>query len=70
MTEPSADAAAVRSEIAPTGTLRVGLNMSNFLLTRKEYRTNTVTPEQVNEVLLVARWFRMKPAELNRTTRV
>ena len=43
---------------------------ARVLLTRKEYRTNTVTPEQVNEVLLVARWFRMKPAELNRTTRV
>ena len=32
MTQPSA---AVRSELAPTGTLRVALNMSNFLLTRK-----------------------------------
>ena len=40
------------------------------LLTRKEYRTTTVTPEQVNEVLLVARWFRTKPAELNHTIRV
>ncbi len=39
------------------------------LLTRKEYRTRTVTPEQVNEVLLVARWFRTKPAELNHTIR-
>jgi ABC-type amino acid transport substrate-binding protein len=28
--------ATVRSEIAPTGTLRVGLNMSNFLLTRTD----------------------------------
>jgi excinuclease ABC subunit C len=40
------------------------------LLTKKEYRTTTVTPEQVNEVLLVARWFRTKPAELNHTIRV
>ena len=33
MSEPFS---AVRSELAPTGKLRVGLNMSNFLLTRKE----------------------------------
>lgn len=33
MPEPSA---AARSELAPTGKLRVGLNMSNFLLTRTE----------------------------------
>ena len=30
---------AVRSEIAPTGTLRVGVNMSNFLLTRTDEAT-------------------------------
>ena len=30
---------ALRSEIAPTGTLRVGLNMSNFLLTRTDEAT-------------------------------
>ena len=36
MPEPSA---AVRSELAPTGTLRVGLNMSNFLLTRTDEAT-------------------------------
>lgn len=30
---------ALRSEIAPTGTLRVGLNMSNFLLTRTDAET-------------------------------
>ena len=36
MPEPSA---AVRSELAPTGTLRVGLNMSNFLLTRTDAAT-------------------------------
>lgn len=30
---------ALRSEIAPTGTLRVGLNMSNFLLTRTDAAT-------------------------------
>ena len=33
MSQPSA---AVRSELAPTGTLRVGVNMGNFLLTRRE----------------------------------
>ena len=33
VTQPSA---AVRSDLAPTGTLRVGVNMGNFLLTRKE----------------------------------
>jgi excinuclease ABC subunit C len=37
------------------------------LLTRRERHTTTVSPEQVNEVLLVARWFRVKPAELERT---
>jgi polar amino acid transport system substrate-binding protein len=31
--------ATLRSEIAPTGTLRVGLNMSNFLLTRTDAAT-------------------------------
>jgi polar amino acid transport system substrate-binding protein len=31
--------AAVRSELAPTGKLRVGLNMSNFLLTAKDPAT-------------------------------
>src|ERR1700704_3395377 len=30
---------AVRSELAPTGKLRVGLNMSNFLLTAKDPAT-------------------------------
>ncbi|MBM3356124.1 MAG: ABC transporter substrate-binding protein [Betaproteobacteria bacterium] len=33
MAEPSA---AVRSELAPTGRLRVGINLSNFLLTAKD----------------------------------
>src|SRR5687767_197984 len=36
MAQPSA---AVRSELAPTGKLRVGLNMSNFLLTRTDSAT-------------------------------
>lgn len=36
MTEPSA---AARSELAPTGTLRVGINLSNFLLTRTDPST-------------------------------
>ena len=31
--------AALRSEFAPTGTLRVGLNMSKFLLTRTDAAT-------------------------------
>src|SRR5688572_16207723 len=53
MTEPSAAAAAVRSEIAPTGTLRVGLNMSNFLLTRKDpgaSEPNGVAPDLGREL--------------------
>ena len=36
MPEPSAQ---VRSELAPTGTLRLGFNMSNFLLTRTDKET-------------------------------
>jgi polar amino acid transport system substrate-binding protein len=36
MTEPSS---AARSELAPTGTLRVGINLSNFLLTRTDPKT-------------------------------
>lgn len=36
MTQPSA---AARSELAPTGKLRVGINLSNFLLTRTDSRT-------------------------------
>ena len=36
MTEPSS---AVRSELAPTGALRVGINLSNFLLTRTDPNT-------------------------------
>lgn len=36
MTEPSS---AIRSELAPTGTLRVGINLSNFLLTRTDPKT-------------------------------
>lgn len=36
MTESSS---AARSELAPTGTLRVGVNMSNFLLTRTDEAT-------------------------------
>ncbi|HET9441263.1 MAG TPA: UvrB/UvrC motif-containing protein [Longimicrobiales bacterium] len=35
------------------------------LLTRRERHTTTVTAEQVNEVLLIARWFRLKPDQLN-----
>ena len=33
---------AARSELAPTGTLRVGLNMSNFLLTAKDPATGEI----------------------------
>ena len=36
MAEPSA---AARRELTPTGTLRVGVNMSNFLLTRTDEKT-------------------------------
>ena len=35
------------------------------MLKRREPATTTVTPEQVNEVLLVARWFRIRPEQLN-----
>ena len=35
------------------------------ILSRRERSTATIGPEEVNEVLLVARWFRLKPAELN-----
>ena len=37
------------------------------LLARRDRSTATVSPEVVNEVLLIARWFRLKPAELNNT---
>jgi excinuclease ABC subunit C len=50
--------------------LEMLLERGRQLLTKKEYRTTTVTPEQVAEVLLVARWFRTKPAELNNTIRI
>ena len=40
------------------------------LLTRRERVTTTVTPEQVNQVLLIARWFRLKPDRLNHCERV
>ena len=40
------------------------------LLTKREHVTTTITPEQVNEVLLVARWFRLKPDQLNACERV
>jgi len=36
MSDPSA---AVRSELAPTGTLRVGINLGNFLLTANDSKT-------------------------------
>lgn len=36
---PSVPLAAVRGELAPTGTLRAGLNFSNFLLTGKDPET-------------------------------
>ena len=40
------------------------------LLTRREHMTTTITPDQVNEVLLIARWFRLKPDQLNACERV
>lgn len=45
----SADGAALRAE-------------AKRLLEKRDYRTS-VTPEEVNEVLLVARWFRLRPQE-------
>jgi len=34
---------ALRSELAPTGTLRVGINLGNFLLTAKDPKTGEFT---------------------------
>lgn len=39
------------------------------LLLKRDFRT-TVTPQEVAEVLLVARWFRMRPAQLENTVPV
>jgi excinuclease ABC subunit C len=39
------------------------------LLARRDWKT-TVSPEEVNEVLLVARWFRLRPQELENTVPV
>jgi len=39
------------------------------LLSRRDFRT-TVSAEEVNEVLLVARWFRLHPMELENVTRL
>jgi excinuclease ABC subunit C len=46
------------------------MQLARPLLTRRQPSTTTITPAQVNEVLLVARWFRLKPAELNQTTAI
>lgn len=46
------------------------LKKARELLTRRERATTSVSPEEVNEVLLIARWFRMKPAELERVERI
>ena len=43
---------------------------ARHLLTKREHATTTITPEQVNEVLLIARWFRLKPDQLNHCERV
>jgi excinuclease ABC subunit C len=37
------------------------------ILTRAEYHTGTVQPTQVSEILLLARWFRLRPDEQART---
>ena len=37
------------------------------MLTRNLYATTTVQPTQVAEILLLARWFRLRPDELRRT---
>src|SRR5262245_61366968 len=44
---------AARDELAPTGTLRVGLNLSNFLLTREDKAANTIrgiAPDLAHEI--------------------
>jgi excinuclease ABC subunit C len=43
------------------------MEQARVLLTKRERVTTVVTPEQVNEVLLIARWFRIKPDQLNHT---
>ena len=49
----STSTSAARAELAPTGTLRVGLNLSNFLLTREDKATgaiNGVAPDLAKEI--------------------
>lgn len=44
---------AARDELAPTGTLRVGLNLANFLLTREDKAANTIrgiAPDLAHEI--------------------
>ena len=40
---------------------------AHTLLTKKMYATSAVQPTQVAEILLLARWFRLRPDELGRT---
>jgi excinuclease ABC subunit C len=40
---------------------------AHTLLTKKQYATAAVQPTQVAEILLLARWFRLRPEELGRT---
>ncbi|HEY4371026.1 MAG TPA: transporter substrate-binding domain-containing protein [Burkholderiales bacterium] len=49
----STSVTAARDELAPTGTLRVGLNLSNFLLTREDKAANTIrgiAPDLAHEI--------------------
>lgn len=57
---------AVKEEFAPPRTSQEGEALrthAKTLLMRRDFRT-TVTPQEVGEVLLVARWFRLRPQEL------
>ncbi|MGQ0814493.1 MAG: GIY-YIG nuclease family protein [Gemmatimonadota bacterium] len=63
---------AIKAELPMPATRQAGETVraeAKALLTKRDLRT-TVTPEEVGEVLLVARWFRIKPQELEHAMRV
>jgi excinuclease ABC subunit C len=63
---------AIRAEYAAPRTAEEGEMMraeAKRLLLKRDFRTS-VTPEEVAEVLLVARWFRVRQTELQNVVRV
>ena len=58
-----------RSPSAPTNAAEEDAlrEEARVLLTKKLYATAAVQPTQVAEILLLARWFRLRPDELQRT---